>query len=262
MWASIMKNRFNATDPKAMMCRFHTQTAGSTLTAQQIENNTVRTTLQATAAILGGTQSLHTNSRDEALSLPTEKSATLALRTQQIIAHESGITDIIDPLSGSYYIEELTNEIEEKSLLLIDKIDELGGAVSAIEMNYQQNEISNSAYEYQKKIDANKQLVIGVNKYVDDENIIPETQNIDDSSAKTQLDRLLKIKFDNKMLSWPSGPRKTDGIWGKHWYKKVEISTGFRSYVKTNRNIPHKYKKIYNESMRYYNFLYQKREVL
>ena len=194
MWASIMKNRFNATDPKAMMCRFHTQTAGSTLTAQQIENNTVRTTLQATAAILGGTQSLHTNSRDEALSLPTKESAILALRTQQIIADESGIPDIVDPLSGSYYVEELTNRIEENSLSLIDKIDELGGAVSAIEMNYQQNEISNSAYEYQKNIDAKKQLVIGVNKYVDDENIIQETQNVDNSSAKNQLDRLLKVK--------------------------------------------------------------------
>ena len=194
MWASIMKNRFNATDEKAMMCRFHTQTAGSTLTAQQIDNNTVRTTLQATAAVLGGTQSLHTNSRDEALSLPTEESATLALRTQQIIAHESGVANTIDPLSGSYFIEELTNKIQEKSYKLINKVDDLGGAISAIESNFQQSEIANSAFEYQKKIDNKEQFVIGVNKNIDEESIDLDIQEIDKSAAKIQLCRLEKIK--------------------------------------------------------------------
>ena len=194
MWALIMKNRFNATEEKAMMCRFHAQTAGSTLTAQQIENNTIRTTLQATAAVLGGTQSLHTNSRDEALSLPTKESATLALRTQQIIAHESGIPDTIDPLSGSYYIEDITSRIEKKSFLLIDKIDQLGGAISAIEKNFQQNEISESAFEYQKEIDNKEKFIIGVNKYIDNSSTDSKIQNIDKSDTKMQIDRLSKIK--------------------------------------------------------------------
>ena len=189
-----MKNRFNAKDEKAMMCRFHTQTAGSTRTAQQIDNNTVRTTLQATAAVLGGTQSLHTNSKDEALSLPTEESATLALRTQQIIAHESGISNVVDPLSGSYFIEKLTNQIEKDSYEIIDKIDELGGSILAIESNFQQNEIANSAFEYQKKIDDKEQYVIGVNKNIDDENINLEIQGIDEEAAKIQLSRLAKVK--------------------------------------------------------------------
>ena len=142
MWAKIMQERFGATEQKALMCRFHTQTAGSTLQAQQIDNNVVRTTLQATAAVLGGTQSLHTNSRDEALALPTEKSVQLALRTQQIIAHESGIPDVADPLAGSEYVETLTDELENAAMDLIEKIDELGGAVSAIEQQFQQNKIS------------------------------------------------------------------------------------------------------------------------
>ena len=198
MWSSIMRDRFNATDEKAMMCRFHTQTAGSTLTAQQIENNTVRTTLQATAAVLGGTQSLHTNSRDEALSLPTEESVTLALRTQQIIAHESGITNAIDPLSGSYYVEELTNTIEKQSYKIINKIDQLGGAISAIESNFQQSEIANSAFDYQKKIDNKEQYVIGVNKNVNNESINLDVQGIDKSAAKIQLSRLAKIKNERE----------------------------------------------------------------
>ena len=164
MWAKIMKERFGATEPKAMMCRFHTQTAGSTLQAQQIDNNVVRTTLQATAAVLGGTQSLHTNSRDEALALPTKKSAQLALRTQQIIAHESGIPDVADPLSGSKYVEALTDELENSAMALIEKIDELGGAVSAIEKQFQQNEISKSAFDYQKAVDEGEKILVGLNK--------------------------------------------------------------------------------------------------
>jgi methylmalonyl-CoA mutase N-terminal domain/subunit len=194
MWAKIMKDRFQATDPKAMMCRFHTQTAGSTLQAQQIDNNVVRTTLQATAAVLGGTQSLHTNSRDEALSLPTEKSAQLALRTQQIIAHESGIPDVADPLAGSFYVEELTDKLESKALELIAEIDELGGAVPAIENEFQQNEIAKSAFDYQKAIDEGEKIIVGVNKFQSKEIEIPETQQIDQKAVQQQLDRLHFVK--------------------------------------------------------------------
>jgi methylmalonyl-CoA mutase N-terminal domain/subunit len=194
MWANIMKNRFGATEQKAMMCRFHTQTAGSTLQAQQIDNNVVRTTLQATAAVLGGTQSLHTNARDEALSLPTEQSARLALRTQQVIAFESGIPDVSDPLAGSHYVEELTDILEKEALELIDKIDELGGAVSAIEQEFQQNEISKSSFDYQKAIDSGEKILVGVNKFKAKETEIPEIQEIDKTAIQKQLERLNNIK--------------------------------------------------------------------
>jgi len=194
LWAKIMKERFKVTDPKAMMCRFHTQTAGSTLQAQQIDNNVVRTTLQATAAVLGGTQSLHTNSRDEALSLPTEKSARLALRTQQIIAYESGIPDVADPLAGSFYVENLTDKLETSALEIIEKIDELGGAVPAIENEFQQNEIAKSAFDYQKAIDTGEKLIVGVNKFQTKETDIQDTQQIDQKAVQQQLDRLQKVK--------------------------------------------------------------------
>ena len=194
MWAKIMKERFSATEPKSMMCRFHTQTAGSTLQAQQIDNNVVRTTLQATAAVLGGTQSLHTNSRDEALSLPTEKSARLALRTQQIIAHESGIPSVADPLAGSHYVEDLTDELEKEAAELIDKIDELGGAVPAIENEFQQNEIAKSAFDYQKAIDDGEKIIVGVNKFQSKEAEIRETLQIDQKAVQQQLDRLQSLK--------------------------------------------------------------------
>ena len=194
IWATIMKKRFSATEPKAMMCRFHTQTAGSTLQAQQIDNNVVRTTLQATAAVLGGTQSLHTNSRDEALALPTEKSAKLALRTQQIIAHESGIPDVADPLAGSEYIEALTDELENSAMELINKIDEMGGAVIAIEQEYQQNEIESSAFDYQKSIDKGGNIMVGVNKYANGLEGEIETQDIDEEAVSQQLERLKEFK--------------------------------------------------------------------
>ena len=194
MWARIMKERFGTTEPKAMMCRFHTQTAGSTLQAQQIDNNVVRTTLQATAAVLGGTQSLHTNARDEALALPTEESAQLALRTQQIIAHESGIPDVVDPLAGCEYVETLTDELDNSAMDLIKKIDELGGAVLAIEQQFQQNEIASSAFDYQKGIDEGKKILVGVNKYESENNETIDIQNIDEAAIKQQLDRLNKIK--------------------------------------------------------------------
>jgi len=199
MWAKIMKERFGATEPKAMMCRFHTQTAGSTLQAQQIDNNVVRTTLQATAAVLGGTQSLHTNSRDEALALPTEKSAQLALRTQQIIAHESGIPDVADPLSGSKYVEALTDELENSAMTIIEKIDELGGAVSAIEKQFQQNEISKSAFDYQKAVDEGEKILVGLNKYKSIDDDMTDTQHIDKVDVQQQLDRLSKLKITRNM---------------------------------------------------------------
>ena len=194
MWANIMKDRFGATDSKALMCRFHTQTAGSTLSAQQIDNNVIRTTLQATAAVLGGTQSLHTNGKDEALSLPTEESARLALRTQQIIAFESGITNADDPLAGSFYVESLTDDLENQAFSLIDKIDTLGGSVSAIEQEFQQNEIASSAYEFQKGFDKGEKIVVGVNKFTMAEKDKDELQSIDTESIKTQLKRLAETK--------------------------------------------------------------------
>ncbi len=194
MWAKIMKERFGATEPKAMMCRFHTQTAGSTLAAQQIDNNVVRTALQATAAVMGGTQSLHTNSRDEALALPTEESVRLALRTQQVIGYESGIPDVVDPLAGSHYIESLTDELEKQAFALIGKIDELGGAVSAIDKGFQQNEIARSAFEYQKDVDEKNKIVVGVNKFTSEETEIPETQEINEEAINSQLNRLSETK--------------------------------------------------------------------
>jgi methylmalonyl-CoA mutase N-terminal domain/subunit len=165
MWAKIVKERFGAKDERSMMVRFHAQTAGSTLTAQQVDNNVIRVTLQALAAVLGGAQSLHTNSRDEALALPTESSVLLALRTQQIIAHESDVGDTVDPLGGSYYIERLTMEIEAKAWEYIGKIDDLGGAVAAIERGYPQREIQNSAYLYQRQIESQERIIVGVNQF-------------------------------------------------------------------------------------------------
>jgi len=194
MWASIMKKKFNVTDEKAMMCRFHTQTAGSTLTAQDIDNNIIRTTLQATAAVLGGTQSLHTNSKDEALSLPTPESAETALRTQQIIGYESGIPDVVDPLAGSYYVESLTNKIIEKTEILMDEVDSMGGAIKAIESGFQQNLISKSAYQYQMEIDQKERVVVGVNKFESNSNANPNLQEIDPKTVENQIERLKRFK--------------------------------------------------------------------
>ena len=165
IWAKVMKNRFNATNPKSMMLKFHTQTGGSTLTAQQPENNIVRVAIQTLAAVLGGTQSLHTNSKDEALALPTEASVRTALRTQQIVAHESGAADTIDPLAGSYYVESLTNQLEDAAMELINKIDDLGGSPSAIEKGYMQQENMDASYTYQKEIESGKRIIVGMNKF-------------------------------------------------------------------------------------------------
>ena len=194
IWAQIMKDRFGATNKKAQLCRFHTQTAGSTLQAQQIDNNIIRTTMQAAAAVLGGTQSLHTNSKDEALSLPTEDAAKLALRTQQILAYETGIPDVADPLAGSYYIESLTDKIEKETFKLINKIDELGGAIKAIEGNFQDNEIINSAYEYQKDIEKKNKIIVGVNKFNEKSESNNSTLIIDENAVNSQINRLKDFK--------------------------------------------------------------------
>jgi methylmalonyl-CoA mutase N-terminal domain/subunit len=194
LWARIMKERFGAKNPSSMMLRFHTQTAGNTLTAQQIDNNVVRVTLQALAAVLGGTQSLHTNSRDEALSLPTEDSVRIALRTQQIIAHESGVGDTIDPLAGSYYIEQLTDRIETEAAGLIDTIDRAGGVVSAIEDGFIQRQIENSAYDYQQEIERGERIVVGVNKFQTDEKVRPPLLRIDPEVERAQVQCLKELR--------------------------------------------------------------------
>ncbi|KPL87891.1 methylmalonyl-CoA mutase [Ardenticatena maritima] len=194
LWARIMRERFGAQDPRSAMLRFHTQTAGSTLTAQQPENNIVRVAIQALAAVLGGTQSLHTNAMDEALALPTEKSAQIALRTQQIIAYESGVADTIDPLAGSYFIEHLTNEIEHRAQAYIQKIDDLGGALRAIETGYMQNEIQQAAYEEQLAIERGEKKVVGVNIFTSDETPDIELLRIDESVAERQRERLRELR--------------------------------------------------------------------
>ncbi|MGN6619285.1 MAG: acyl-CoA mutase large subunit family protein [Ilyomonas sp.] len=193
MWANIMKQA-GATDAKAMMLRFHSQTGGSTLTAQQPLNNISRVTIQTLAAVLGGTQSLHTNGYDEALSLPTEDAARIALRTQQIVAFESGVADTVDPLAGSYFVENLTNEVEQKALELMEKIDSMGGSVAAIEQGFMQNEIANSAYNYQKQIEENKKIIVGVNKFITEENTTIPVFRVDDNIRKLQVEKLHKLK--------------------------------------------------------------------
>ncbi|MBI2679341.1 MAG: methylmalonyl-CoA mutase family protein [Candidatus Koribacter versatilis] len=200
MWARIMRDHFNAKNPRSWMLRFHTQTAGSTLTAQQPENNIVRTALQALAAVLGGTQSLHTNSYDEALALPTEDAARVALRTQQIIAYESGAPQTVDPVAGSYYIESLTNEVEKRAQSYLDKIAALGGMLKAIERGYVQQEIQNAAYDYQQAVDRAEAVVVGVNRFeVEEEKTVPTFQHAPDLERK-QVKRLhaLRAKRDKK----------------------------------------------------------------
>jgi methylmalonyl-CoA mutase N-terminal domain/subunit len=194
LWARLMRERFNARDPRSLMLRFHTQTAGSTLTAQQPDVNVVRTTIQALAAVLGGTQSLHTNSMDEALALPTEEAARLALRTQQVIAFESGVADTVDPLAGSYAIEQLTGEIERRALAYIEKIDAMGGMLRAIESGYVQREIQEAAYQYQKAVETGDSVVVGVNRFhVEEESEIP-TLRVDPSVEEAQTERVRSLR--------------------------------------------------------------------
>jgi len=194
LWAKIMKERFKVMNQDAMKLRFHTQTAGSTLTAQQPLNNIIRVTIQALAAVLGGTQSLHTNSYDEALGLPTEESARIALRIQQIIAYESGVTDTVDPLAGSYVIESLTNEIEKRAMEYIKKIDEMGGMVKAIESGYVQREIHESSYRYQQSIESKETIIVGVNEFVDEELKMENILKVDPEVEEKQKARLKKLK--------------------------------------------------------------------
>ncbi len=212
MWARIMRERFGATDPRSLMCRFHVQTAGSSLTAQSVDNNVVRTTLQALAAVLGGTQSLHTNARDEALALPTPETARLALRTQQIIAHESGVTDTPDPLAGSYYIETLTNELEAAAQAYLDEIDELGGAIAAIEAGYQQRQIQDAAYRVQREIEAGEQIVVGVNRFADDEAVTPTLQRIDPALEREQNERLRAVRASRDEAAWTASLIRLEAV--------------------------------------------------
>ncbi|OYT15672.1 MAG: methylmalonyl-CoA mutase [Bacteroidetes bacterium 4572_77] len=194
LWAKIMKERFGAKNPKSMALKFHTQTGGSTLTAQQPENNIVRVAIQTLAAVLGGTQSLHTNSKDEALALPTEDSVRTALRTQQIVAHESGVTNTVDPLAGSYYIEAKTDEIEKKALEYINKIDDLGGAPKAIDMGYIQQEIMDASYDYQKEVETGDRIVVGMNKFQIEEEAPKGLLRVDLSVGEKQKQKLQELK--------------------------------------------------------------------
>ena len=194
LWARIMRDRFKARDPRSLMLRFHTQTAGSSLTAQQPEVNVVRTTIQALAAVLGGTQSLHTNSMDEALALPTEASARVALRTQQVIAHESGVADTVDPLAGSYAIEELTNRVEQLAEEYLKKIDAMGGMLRAIETGYVQREIQESAYRYQRAIESQEEIVVGVNRFQLESEASIQVLRIDPALEQAQIERVRALR--------------------------------------------------------------------
>jgi methylmalonyl-CoA mutase, N-terminal domain len=202
LWARLMRERFHARDPRSMMLRFHTQTAGSTLTAQQPEVNVVRTTIQALAAVLGGTQSLHTNAMDEALALPTESSARLALRTQQVIAYESGVADTVDPLAGSYAVEQLTNEIEQRAHDYIEKIDAMGGMLHAIEIGYVQREIQEAAYQFQRAVETDDAVVVGVNRFrAEAESEVPTLRiNAAVEQAQVERVRLLRARRDNERV--------------------------------------------------------------
>jgi methylmalonyl-CoA mutase N-terminal domain/subunit len=210
MWAHIMRDHFKAKSPRSWMLRFHTQTAGSTLTAQQPENNIVRTALQALSAVLGGTQSLHTNSFDEALALPTEEAARIALRTQQVIAFESGVPQTIDPLAGSYYLESLTNEIEKRATEYLEKIEALGGMLKAIERGYVQQEIQNAAYEYQQKVDRTEAVVVGVNRFtVDEERAVPILR-IDPALEPRQVERLRAMRLRRDKKAWEESLKRIE----------------------------------------------------
>ena len=207
-----MREHFKAKNPKSWMLRFHTQTAGSTLTAQQPENNIVRTALQALAAVLGGTQSLHTNGYDEALALPTEQAARIALRTQQIIAYESGVPQTIDPLAGSYYVETLTNEIEKRADEYLQKIEALGGMLKAIERGYVQQEIQNAAYEYQRQVDHGEAIVVGVNRFTVEQNDakpIP-IQHIDEALERKQVERLRALRARRDPAPWQDALKQVE----------------------------------------------------
>jgi methylmalonyl-CoA mutase N-terminal domain/subunit len=202
MWARIMKDRFAASNARSMACRFHVQTAGSSLTAQSVDNNVVRTTVQALAAVLGGAQSLHTNSRDEALALPTEESAKLALRTQQILAYEAGVTETPDPLAGSYFVETLTDELETAAQAYLDEIDAMGGTLAALEAGFQQRGIQESAYRTQLAVDRGDQVVVGVNRFRDEETVAPPIQRIDPEGERRQIESVRRVRAERDPAAW------------------------------------------------------------
>ena len=246
LWAKIMRTRFGAKNPKSLMLRFHTQTAGSTLTAQQPEVNIVRTTIQALAAVLGGTQSLHTNGMDEALSLPTETAARIALRTQQVIAHESGVADIVDALAGSYAIEELTNELECKAVEYIAKIDAQGGMLKAIENGYPQREIQEAAFQYQKAVEKNEAVVVGVNKFqIVEDKTIP-TLRIDANIERNQIERTRAVREKRDQSQAENALAKLEEAAGNDENMLPRILDCVESYV-TVGEISHRLRKVWGE---------------
>jgi methylmalonyl-CoA mutase N-terminal domain/subunit len=248
MWARIMRVHFKARNPRSWMLRFHTQTAGSTLTAQQPENNIVRTAIQALAAVLGGTQSLHTNSYDEALALPTEQAARIALRTQQIVGYESGVPQTVDPLAGSYYVETLTNEIEKQAAGYLLKLDALGGMIKAIERGYVQQEIQNAAYEYQQSVDRGQAVVVGVNRFeIEEDKPIP-IQRIDEALERKQVERLQALRARRDVQPWKDSLRKVeDAARGganlmPHILAAVDVNATVGEISDTLRNVFGEYK--------------------
>ena len=246
MWAKIMRDQFKARNPKSLMLRFHTQTAGSTLTAQQPENNIVRTAIQAMAAVLGGTQSLHTNSFDEALALPTEQSARIALRTQQIIAYESGAPQTIDPLAGSYYIESLTNEIEKRADEYLGKIEAMGGMLKAIERGYVQQEIQNAAYKYQQAVDHHDAIVVGVNQFhIDGEKAVP-LQRIDEGLERKQVERLRAVRAKRDPGPWKAAIQAVEDTARSAENLMPRILTAVEAYA-TVGEISDAMRKVYGE---------------
>ena len=210
MWARIVKERFGSSNARSMACRFHVQTAGSSLTAQSVDNNVVRTTVQALAAILGGAQSLHTNSRDEALALPTEDSVRLALRTQQILAHESGVSETPDPMGGSYFVEALTSELEAAATAYLDEIDAMGGTMRALEAGFQQRSIQESAYRVQRAIDSGQQIVVGVNAFRDEAVAAPPTQKIDPEAEARQVAGVRRVRAERDPAAWEAAMRRLE----------------------------------------------------
>jgi methylmalonyl-CoA mutase N-terminal domain/subunit len=231
MWATIMRERFGATDPRSLLCRFHVQTAGSSLTAQSIDNNVVRTTIQALSAVLGGAQSLHTNSRDEALALPTEEAARLALRTQQILAFEAGVTETPDPLAGSYYVESLTNELEAAAWAYLDEIEQMGGTLAALERGFQQREIQEAAYRVQRAIDSGDQVVVGVNRYRDDEVSTPPTHRIDPEGERRQVERVQRVRAERSSADWASAMDELERVAGGDGNLMPSILAAVRAYA-------------------------------
>jgi methylmalonyl-CoA mutase N-terminal domain/subunit len=210
MWARIVRERFGASNMRSMACRFHVQTAGSSLTATSIDNNVVRTTLQALGAVLGGAQSLHTNSRDEALALPTEAAARLALRTQQVIAYEAGVTETPDPLAGSYFVETLTDQVETAAWRLLDEIDAMGGTLAAIEAGFQQRRIQESAYATQREIERGERVVVGVNRYRDEEHASAPTLRIDPAGEQAQVERVRTVRAERDVGAWEAALRRVE----------------------------------------------------